>query len=224
METGSWVMPHYLIAWFIERSGAKPTDERVSAMIHNFKGWAFMRNRRPLDPNPALGTICASRSCCADRNVAVSDCYNPRVKKFDLAAGEMPRAIRHGPLTAATACGVSEKPAMAKSVLRPSELYNTHDQPAKKPGKKEKKGRPGQLGVSKTTFYESFVYDDDKGGEQFIPGTTIPRLKLVNIGPKITVAIEDEVDQLIEALRRERDRRPRVSTDKRDTKIAAEAR
>jgi hypothetical protein len=97
---------------------------------------------------------------------------------------------------------------MAKSVSRPSALYNRGP---KEPGQPS---RPGRLSVSKTTFYDSYVYDRAKGGEQFIPGTSVERLKLVNIGPKITVAIDDEVDALIEALRRERDRRPRTTADK----------
>jgi hypothetical protein len=98
---------------------------------------------------------------------------------------------------------------MAKSVLRPSELYN-------------RPGRPGRLGVSKTTLYDNYIYNRESGGEQFITGTTVPRLKLVNIGPKITVAIDDEVDAIVEALRRERDRRPRAA--KRDADAAAEVR
>ena len=100
---------------------------------------------------------------------------------------------------------------MTKSVSRPSELYN-------------RPGRPGRLAVSKTTFYDNYVYDREKGGEQSIAGTTVPRLKLVNIGPKITVAIDDEVDEIVEALRRERDRRPRTSTAKHGTEAADAAR
>jgi hypothetical protein len=98
---------------------------------------------------------------------------------------------------------------MAKSVLRPSELYN-------------RPGRPGRLGVSKTTLYDNYIYDREKGGDQFIAGTNVPRLKLVNIGPKIRAALDDEVDAIIEALRRERDRCLRASA-KRDTKTAAAA-
>jgi hypothetical protein len=121
----------------------------------------------------------------------------------------------------ATTRGVSENPAMAKSVLRPSELYNTHDRPAE-PGKKGKKGGPGRLGVSKTTFYDNYVYDPEKGGEQFITGTTVPRLKLVNIGPKVTVAIDDEIDALIEALRAERDKGLRAGRAAKREAIAAD--
>ena len=78
---------------------------------------------------------------------------------------------------------------MTKRLMRPNQLY----------------GRAGALGVGKTKFLEDFVYDEKRGGEQYIPGTNVPRLKLVRIGPKIVAAIEDEVDMLIEALRAERD-------------------
>lgn len=96
---------------------------------------------------------------------------------------------------------------MAKSVVRPALLFN-------------RPGRPGRLGVSRTTFYDSYVFDPKKGGEQFIAGTTVPRLRLVSIGARISVAIDDEVDAIIEALRRERDRCLRTSA-KRDAKTAA---
>jgi hypothetical protein len=48
----------------------------------------------------------------------------------------------------------------------------------------------------------------------------VPRLRLVSIGARISVAIDDEVDAIIEALRRERDRCLRTSA-KRDAKTAA---
>ena len=77
---------------------------------------------------------------------------------------------------------------MARGVTRPSKLY----------------GRDGRLGVSKTTFYENIVHHGDN--DPFIPGTEVLRLKLARIGPKITIAFNDELDALEEALRRERDR------------------
>ena len=82
---------------------------------------------------------------------------------------------------------------MARGVTRPSNLY----------------GRNGRLGVSKSTFYENVVHHDDS--DPFIPGTEVPRLKLAHIGPKIAVAFNDELDALEEALRRERDRKLRIT-------------
>jgi predicted DNA-binding transcriptional regulator AlpA len=51
-----------------------------------------------------------------------------------------------------------------------------------------------RLGIGKTNFHESFI----KTG----------RLRFVKIGPRAVGVIEDELDALIEELRRERDRRP----------------
>ena len=51
-----------------------------------------------------------------------------------------------------------------------------------------------RLGIRKTTFYETFI----KTG----------RLRFVKIGVRAVGIIEDELDALIEELRRERDRRP----------------
>jgi len=78
---------------------------------------------------------------------------------------------------------------MALRILRPSRLY----------------GRDGRLGIGKTMFFRSIVYHD--GGDPLIPGTNVPRLRLIRIGSKALGAVEDEVDGLIEGLRRERGRR-----------------
>jgi predicted DNA-binding transcriptional regulator AlpA len=51
-----------------------------------------------------------------------------------------------------------------------------------------------RLGIGKTAFHESFI----KTG----------RLRFVKIDPRAVGVIEDELDALIEELRRERDRRP----------------
>ena len=53
-----------------------------------------------------------------------------------------------------------------------------------------------RLGIRKTTLHESFV----KTG----------RLRFVKIGARAVGVIEDELEALIEELRRERDRRPRA--------------
>jgi hypothetical protein len=41
---------------------------------------------------------------------------------------------------------------------------------------------------------------------QFIPGTNVPKLRLAHIGPRTVAGFDDEVAELIEALRRERDK------------------
>jgi excisionase family DNA binding protein len=51
-----------------------------------------------------------------------------------------------------------------------------------------------RLGIRKTTLYETFI----KTG----------RLRFVKVGARAVGIIEDELDALIEELRRERDRRP----------------
>ena len=66
-------------------------------------------------------------------------------------------------------------------------------------------GKHGRLGVGRTKFFEDYVHRNDGGVEQFIAGTSVRRLKLVKIGQRAVAAISDEVDQLIEALRAERD-------------------
>jgi predicted DNA-binding transcriptional regulator AlpA len=59
-----------------------------------------------------------------------------------------------------------------------------------------------RLGIRKTTLYESFI----KTG----------KLRLVKIGARAVGVIEDELDALIEELRRERDRRPCAACERRD--------
>jgi len=48
-----WTKPHYLIAYFIEQSGAERTDGCISAWIDRVNGWAMMHNRQRLDPQPS---------------------------------------------------------------------------------------------------------------------------------------------------------------------------
>ena len=59
-----------------------------------------------------------------------------------------------------------------------------------------------RLGIRKTTLYESFI----KTG----------RLRFVKIGARAVGVIEDELDVLIEELRRERDRKPRAMCEPPD--------
>src|SRR5262249_48623664 len=49
-----WSKPHYIVAWFVEhnRPPAERTDALISRYIREFNGWAFMRDKPPLDPHP----------------------------------------------------------------------------------------------------------------------------------------------------------------------------
>jgi hypothetical protein len=47
-----WTKPHYLIAYFIEQSGAKRTDGCIRDWINTVNGWETMRDRQRLDPQP----------------------------------------------------------------------------------------------------------------------------------------------------------------------------
>jgi predicted DNA-binding transcriptional regulator AlpA len=59
-----------------------------------------------------------------------------------------------------------------------------------------------RLGIRKTTLYDCFI----KTG----------RLRFVKIGARAVGIIEDELDALIEELRRERDQRPRAACERQD--------
>lgn len=81
---------------------------------------------------------------------------------------------------------------MSKKMLRPTQIY----------------GRGNPIPVGRTKFWGDYVYNQEIGGEQFIPGTSIPRLRLARIGERAVAGFEDEVDAVVELLRGERDRRP----------------
>ena len=59
-----------------------------------------------------------------------------------------------------------------------------------------------RLGIPQDSLYDSFI----KTG----------RLRFVKIGARAVGVIEDELDALIEELRRERDRMPRATCERRD--------
>ena len=62
------------------------------------------------------------------------------------------------------------------------------------------------LGVGSTVFHEDYVYN---GADEFVPGTNVPRLKPVMLGERRAVGyFTDEIDALIEGLRRWRDNNP----------------
>jgi hypothetical protein len=78
---------------------------------------------------------------------------------------------------------------MAKKMLRPQQIY----------------GRDRRIPVSKSNFWDNIVYRE--GGDPFIPGTneTVPRLRLAHLGVRSVAAFEDEVDAIVEGLRKHRD-------------------
>ena len=67
------------------------------------------------------------------------------------------------------------------------------------------RGRRGRLGIGKTCFHENFVSNPDRPAEDFTAGTRVRRLRPIPLGLKAVGFASDEVDELIEALRRERD-------------------
>ena len=81
---------------------------------------------------------------------------------------------------------------MAIKLERGSSLYNS-------------RGRRGRFDVGKTCFYQNFVFHPNRPEEVCIPGTGVPRLRPIPLGLKAVGFASDEVDELIEALRRERE-------------------
>ena len=64
----------------------------------------------------------------------------------------------------------------------------------------------GRIGVGKTNFDQNFVNRGD--GHNTVPGTDVPRLRAVALGLRAVGFFSDEVDALIEGLRRWRDSTP----------------
>jgi hypothetical protein len=64
-------------------------------------------------------------------------------------------------------------------------------------------GAGGSIPVGRTKFIRDYVYQP--GGPEFVPGTSVRRLRLIDLGERAKAAISDEVDELVEGLRRERD-------------------
>ena len=95
-------------------------------------------------------------------------------------------------------------------ITRISLLYNTNDRPAlKRPGRKDlpaRKGRPGRLGISRSTFFDNFVLHNED--DPYIPGTNVRRLKLLHLAQNACAAFNDEIDALEEGLKRWRDDKP----------------
>jgi predicted DNA-binding transcriptional regulator AlpA len=64
-----------------------------------------------------------------------------------------------------------------------------------------------RVGVKRTKFDADYV-DHGREGERNIPGTDIPRVRPVPLGPRAIAFIEAEIDELIERLARRRDTHP----------------
>jgi hypothetical protein len=60
-----------------------------------------------------------------------------------------------------------------------------------------------RINVGKSNFHQNYVFKE--GGPAYLPGTDIPRLKPVKLGPRARGFFNDEVAELIENLRRFRD-------------------
>jgi hypothetical protein len=60
--------------------------------------------------------------------------------------------------------------------------------------------------VGNTLFYESYINRGD--GDEFVPGTDVRRLRPVQLGERAVGYLVDEIDALIEGLRRWRDANP----------------
>jgi hypothetical protein len=87
---------------------------------------------------------------------------------------------------------------MAVKILRLRDLYND-----------PKRGRLGKLNSSRTKVVKDFIHRP--GGPEFIKGSnTVRRLRLAYLSPNVPIVYEDEADELLEALRRERDAKLRV--------------
>jgi hypothetical protein len=83
---------------------------------------------------------------------------------------------------------------------------------------------PGNpIPVGKSKFFEDYVHDENGPDDQFIPGTSVRKLRLARIGPRTVAGFDDEVAELVEALRRERDRGPKQAPAAPSRKHCVEA-
>jgi hypothetical protein len=92
-------------------------------------------------------------------------------------------------------------------ILRVNLLYNTVVR-TKKDIEENRPGvfRPGLLAVAKSAFYENFVLKD--ATDPYVPGTDVPRLKLLHLAANATAVFNDELAALVEGLKRWRDSTP----------------
>jgi hypothetical protein len=83
---------------------------------------------------------------------------------------------------------------------------------------------PGNpIPVGKTKFFTDYVHTETGPPVQLIPGTGVPKLRLARIGPRTVAGFDDEVAELVEALRRERDRGPKDAPAASSRKRCVEA-
>jgi hypothetical protein len=67
-----------------------------------------------------------------------------------------------------------------------------------------------RLACGKTKFEEDYRWHSDD--DPYVPGTTIPRLKLLHLGERNIAGLEHELDALIDGLAKLRDAEPARST------------
>ena len=84
--------------------------------------------------------------------------------------------------------------------VRLSCLYNYEPRKDGKSRVKKRKPRVGLLAVGKTKLHEDYLLHDPNN--PLIPGTDVPRLSLVYLGPKTPVTTDDEVNRVIASLQR----------------------
>ena len=87
---------------------------------------------------------------------------------------------------------------------------------------KKRKPRVGLLAVGKTKLHEDYLLHDPN--HPLIPGTDVPRLSLVYLGPKTPVTTDDEVNRVIAGLQRWAAERARRACQCIERATAAEAR
>ena len=63
-----------------------------------------------------------------------------------------------------------------------------------------------RLGCGHTKFHSDYVYRE--GGDENVPGTCVPRLRPLHLGPRNVGFLEHELDTLIDALAELRDATP----------------
>ena len=84
--------------------------------------------------------------------------------------------------------------------VRLPSLYNYEPRKDGKSRVKKRKPRVGLLAVGKTKLHEDYLLHDPN--HPLIPGTDVPRLSLVYLGPKTPVTTDDEVNRVIAGLQR----------------------
>jgi hypothetical protein len=84
-------------------------------------------------------------------------------------------------------------------------------------------GQSNPLPIGKTRFFQDFVHREGGDDVQYIPGTDIPRLKLVRLSARSVAALEDEVEALIGAWRDARDARRPFAVRKASKRHSPEA-